>query len=71
MSRVRGQTHVSSYIGFCSGLGHQDTKGVDYSRYQSIYEPTEPSQPMLSDDVSDEDRPQHWEFRTPLFSNSK
>ena len=37
-------------------------KGADGSRYQSIYEPTEPSQPMMSDDVSDEDRPQHQEL---------
>ena len=58
------------YIAFCSGLEHQDTKGADGSRYQSIYEPTEPSQPMMSDDVSDEDRPQHRELRPLLFSNS-
>ena len=58
------------YIAFCSGLGHQHTKGADGSRYQSIYEPTEPSQPMMSDDVSDEDRPQHRELRPLLFSNS-
>ena len=32
--------------------------------------PTEPSQPMMSDDVSDEDRPQHRELRPLLFSNS-
>ena len=38
------------YIAFCSGLGHQHTKGADGSRYQSIYEPTEPSQPMMSED---------------------
>ena len=35
-----------------------------------FYEPTEPSQPMMSDDVSDEDRPQHRELRPLLFSNS-
>ena len=45
----------------CSGLGHQHTKGADGSRYQSIYEPTEPSQPMMSDSVNDEAGPQHWE----------
>ena len=45
-------------------------KGAEGSRYQSIYEPTEPSQPMMSDDVSDEDRPQHRELRPLLFSNS-
>ena len=35
----------------------------------AIYEPTEPSQPVMSDDVS-EDRPQHRELRPLLFSNS-
>ena len=55
---------------FCSGLGHQHTKGADGSRYQSIYEPTEPSQPMMSDDVSDEGRPQHPELCPLLFLNS-
>ena len=38
--------HVLFTQFFCSGLGHQHTKGADGSRYQSIYEPTEPSQPM-------------------------
>ena len=59
------------YIAFCGGLGHQHTKGADGSRYQSIYEPTEPSQPMMSDDVSDEDRPQHRELRPLLFSSHR
>ena len=54
---------------FCSGLGCQHTKGADGSRYQSIYEPNEPSQPMMSDDVS-EDRPQHRELCPLLFSKS-
>ena len=57
------------YIAFCSGLGCQRTKGADGSRYQSIYEPTELSQPAVSEAVSD-DRPQHWELRPLLFSNS-
>ena len=35
-----------------------------------FYEPTEPSQPMMSDDVNDEDRPQHRELRPLVFSNS-
>ena len=34
---------------FCSGPGHQHSKGANGSRYQSIYEPTEPSQAMMSD----------------------
>ena len=37
---------------FCSGLGHQHTKGANGSRYQCIYEPTAPSQPMMSDDAT-------------------
>ena len=53
------------YIAFCGGLG-RDVKGAHVSCYQSIYEPTEPSQPMISDDVSDEDRPQHQELRILL-----
>ena len=57
------------YIAFYSGLGRQHTKSADGSRYQSIYEPIEPSQPVMSDDVS-EDRPQHQELRPLLFSNS-
>ena len=56
----------SLHLLFCSGLGHQHTKGADGSRYQSIYEP---SQPVMSDDVS-EDRPQHRKLRPILFSNS-
>ena len=45
MSRLRGQTYVFSlHCFFCSGLGHQHTKGADGSRYQSIYEPTEPAE---------------------------
>ena len=43
-----------SALHFCSGLGHQHSKGADGSHYQSIYEPTEPSQPMMSDDVSEQ-----------------
>ena len=37
--------------------------------YQSIYEPTELSQPVMSDDVSG-DRPEHRELCPLLFSNS-
>ena len=62
MSREWEDKHTCPlYIAFffCSGLGRRHTKGADGSRYQSIfYEPTEPSQPVMSDDVS-EDRPQH------------
>ena len=39
---------------FCGGLGHQHSKGADGSHYQSIYEPTEPSQPMMSADVGEQ-----------------
>ena len=38
---------------FCSGLGHQHSMGANGSCYQSIYELTEPSQAMMSDDVSE------------------
>ena len=70
MSREWEDKHACPlYIAFGSGLGRQHTKGADCSRYQSIYEPTEPSQPVMSDDVS-EDRPQHRELRPLLFSNS-
>ena len=51
----------------CGGLGRQHAKGAAGNRYRSIYEPTEPSQPMMSDNVNDEDRPQHWEL-CPLLS---
>ena len=37
---------------FCSAAGHQNSKGANGSRYQSIYEPTEPSQAMMSVDES-------------------
>ena len=52
---------------FCGGLRRQRAKGAAGSRYPSIYEPTEPSQPMMSDNVNDEDRPQHQELRPLLF----
>ena len=32
--------------------------------------PLSPPKPMMSDDVNDEDRPQHPELRPLLFSNS-
>ena len=51
---------------FCGGLGHQHTKGANGSRYHSIYELTELTR-MMSDDVSDEDRPQDRELRPLLF----
>ena len=38
---------------FCGGLGREHSKGADGSRYQSNYEPTKPSQPVMSDDVSE------------------
>ena len=51
MSRVRGQTICPSL--HCSAAGHQHSKGANDSRYQSIYEPTEPSQAMMTVDESD------------------
>ena len=72
MSRVRGKTYVSSLhtLLFCSGLRHKHTKGTNGSHSQSIYELTEPSRPMMSDDVSDKDRLKHRELRPLLFLNS-
>ena len=67
MSRLRGQTYKSALHYFLQWARHQHTKDADCSRYQSIYEPTEPSQPMMSDDVSDEYRPQHRELRPLLL----
>ena len=62
---------MSLYIAlFCGGLGCQHTRGATDSRYRSYYELIEPSQPMMRDDVNDEDRPQHRELRPLLFSNS-
>ena len=61
MSQLRGQT-CPLYIAFCGGLRHQHTKGTDGSQNQPTYELTEPSQPMMSDNVSDEDRPPHREL---------
>ena len=46
---VASEIHL--YIAFCSGLGHQHSKSVNRSRYQSVYELTEISQAMMSDDV--------------------
>ena len=44
---------------FCSGFGHQHSKGANGSRYQSIYEPTETSQAMMSDDDVGETKIDH------------
>ena len=52
---------------FSSGLGCQHTKGAAGNRYRSIYEPSEPFQPMMGHNVNDEDRPQHREPRALLF----
>ena len=49
----RTNIHVLFTLHICGGLGHQHSKGADGSRYQSIYEPTEPSQHMMSDDVTE------------------
>ena len=55
---------------FAVGSDVQHTKGAAGSRYRFFYEPTEPSQPMMNDDVNDKDRPQHREVHLLLFSNS-
>ena len=61
---------MSSLHCFLQWLEQQHTKGANGSRYQSIYELTEPSKPMMSDDASDKDRAQHRELCPLLFSNS-
>ena len=58
------------YIAVCSGLGCQHTKGANSSRYQSIYEPTEPSQPVMRDNVNDEERPQHRPYSFQIVCGS-
>ena len=70
MPRVSGQTYMSSLHCFCGGLRRQHTKGASDSGYQFIYKPTEPSQPVMSVDISEEDRPQHRELSPLIFSNS-
>ena len=66
MSGLRGQTYMSSLHCFLWWARHQHIKGTDGSCYHSIHEPTKPSQPIMSDDVSDEDGPQHWELHLLL-----
>ena len=56
------------YIAFGGELRYQHTKG---SPYQSIYELSEPSQPTMSDDVRDKDKPQHQELCPLLFLKSR
>ena len=47
---------MSLYIAlFCGGLGCQHTRGATDSRYRSFYDLIEPSQPMMRDDVNDEE----------------
>ena len=58
---------MSSLHYFLRWLRRQHTKGANGSRCQSIYEPNEPSQPMMSDDESDEDRSQQRELRPLLY----
>ena len=54
MSRVRGH-HTCTPLHFILQWARTSAyKGASGSRYQSIYEPTEPSQPIMSDDVNDQ-----------------
>ena len=55
---------------YCSGLGRQHTKAPLAAAISPFMSPLNPSQPMISDDVNDEDRPQHREQRPLLLSNS-
>ena len=55
---------------FCSGLGPQHSRAPLAAAISPFMSPLNPSQPMMSDDVNDEDRPQHRELRSLLLSNS-
>ena len=55
---------------FCSGLGRQHTRAPLAAAISPSMSPLDPSQPMMSDDVNDEDTPQHRELSPLLLSNS-
>ena len=67
MSRVRGQRYMSPFT-YCSGPGRQHTEAPLAAAIGPFLSPLNPSQPMMSDDVNDEDRPQHRELRPLLLS---
>ena len=52
---------------FCSGLGRQHTRALLAAAISPFMSPLNPSQPMMSDEVNDEDRPQHQELRPLLL----
>ena len=55
---------------FCSGLGCQHTRELLAATISPFMSPLNPSQPMMSDDVNDKDRPQQRELRPLLLWNS-
>ena len=66
----RTNIHVPFTLLYCSGPGRQHTKAPLAAAISPFMSPLNPSQPMMSDDVNDEDRPQHRELRPLLLSNS-
>ena len=70
VARVRGQTYVSfRTLLFAVGSDISILRVPMAAAISPFYESTEPSQPVMSDDVSEE-RPQHRELHPLLFSNS-
>ena len=70
MSRIE-RTDIRVLFTFLFAVGSDVSilKAPLAAAIMSIYEPTEPSQPMMSDDANDKDRPQHRELRPLLFSS--
>ena len=54
----------------CSGLRPQHTRAPLAAAISPFMSSLNLSQPLMSDDVNDEDRPQHRELRPLLLSNS-
>ena len=62
--------HVQFTLLFAVGSDVSILKAPMAAAISPFVSTKEPSQPMMSDDVSDEDRPQHQELCPLLFSNS-
>ena len=73
MSRVRGQSNVRvpfTLLYFAVDSDVSILRAPLAAAIGPFYEPTEPFQPMMSDDVIDKDRPQHQGPSPLLFLNS-
>ena len=55
---------------FCSGLGRQHTRAPLAAAISLFMSPLNPSQPMMSDDVNDEDRHDTGNYVPYSLSNS-